>query len=77
MSLSDEDLNALADYEQEIALKDRIEELDNLFSAADMRYDEIEQYCISVLDSEFMNYKDGELEKELKKLLDSYLNNVY
>jgi len=77
MSLSDEDLNALADYEQEIALKDRIEELDNLFSAVSMRYEEMEQYCISVLDSEFMNYKDGELEKELKKLLDSYLNNVY
>jgi len=57
------------EYEGECAARDRAMEVYAHLDNVDCTYDDMEMYCISVLDSEFGKYPDGALQEQLKEVL--------
>jgi len=57
------------EYEREKAAQDRALQVYAYLDGSECSYDDMEMYCISVLDSEFMNYPDGALEAQLRDVL--------
>ena len=58
-----------AEYEDEKRARDRAMDVYERLYNSEMNYDDMEAYCIAVLDSEFMDYPDGALEAQLMDIL--------
>ena len=57
------------EYEREKAAQDRALQVYAYLDGSEYSYDDMEMYCISVLDSEFDQYPDGALEAQLRDVL--------
>jgi len=73
MAFSDKETDSInscfEEYESEAPLLERLDNILQYLDNSECDYDQAESYCISVLDSEFMNYPDGLLEKGLRDVL--------
>jgi len=66
--------SCFTEYEKESSAYERVKEIENYFNTVDYDNDAKLQYCIAVLDSEFMNYPEDTLEKALISLMNKYAN---